>query len=101
MIMRLNSPTRLAAQTKERLKIVSRTNVGLHMRRTKLINKKRLYNNVFFKEWFLIQRELTTLFREISPKELNECLQKFYLSVRKRDGRWVFARQNSPRKQDE
>ena len=60
-----------------------------------------MYNNIFFKEWFLIQRELTTLFREISPKELNKCLQKFYLSVRKRDGRSVFARQNSPRKQDE
>jgi len=51
-------------------------------------------------EWFLIQRELTTLFREISPKELNKCLQKFYLSVRK-PGSSVFERQNSPRKQDE
>ena len=38
----------------------------------------------FFKDWFLIQRELTTIFTEISPKELNKCLQKFYLSVRKR-----------------
>ena len=55
----------------------------------------------FFKDWFLIQRELTTIFTEISPKELNKCLQKFYLSVRKRDRSSVFARQNSPRKQDE
>ena len=28
-------------------------------------------------------------FRRNSPKELNKCLQKFYLSARKRDGRSV------------
>ena len=37
-------------------------------------------------------RGFTTLFDEISPKELNKCLQKFYLSARKRDGRSVIAR---------
>ena len=29
--------------------------------------------------------------------EINECLQKFYLSSRKRDGRSVITRQNSNR----
>ena len=41
---------------------------------------------VFFAEWFQIQREFTTPFEEMSPSELNKCLQKFYLSARKRDG---------------
>ena len=35
----------------------------------------------------LIQKEFTTHFEEISPEELNKCLQEFYLSARKRDGR--------------
>ena len=34
-----------------------------------------------------MQKECTTPFEEISPQELNKCLQKFYLSVRKSDGR--------------
>ena len=37
-------------------------------------------------------RGFTTLSDEISPKELNKCLQKFYLSARKRDGLSVIAR---------
>ena len=41
-----------------------------------------------------MQREFTTPFEEIFPKELNKCLQKFYLSARKRDGRSAIARQN-------
>ena len=41
---------------------------------------------IFFTEWFQIQREFATLFEEMSPPELNKCLQKFYLSARKRDG---------------
>ena len=36
----------------------------------------------------LIQREITTPFDEISPKELNKCPQKFYFSTSKRDDRW-------------
>ena len=43
----------------------------------------------------LIQRKLTTPFEEIPPKELNKCLQKFYLSASKHDGRSVITRQNS------
>ena len=39
----------------------------------------------FFTEWFQIQREFATPFEEMSPPELNKCLQKFYLSARKRD----------------
>ena len=35
-------------------------------------------------EWFQIQREFVTPFEEISPQYLNKCLQKFYLSARKR-----------------
>ena len=42
----------------------------------------------------LIQREFTTHFEEISPKELNKCLQKFYLSARKCDRRSVIARRD-------
>ena len=41
---------------------------------------------IFYTEWFQIQREFATLFEEMSPPELNKCLQKFYLSARKRDG---------------
>ena len=42
----------------------------------------------------LNKKEFTTPFDEISPQELNKCLQKFYLSERKSDdrGRLVIAR---------
>ena len=30
-----------------------------------------------------MQKEFTTPFEEISPQELNKCLQKFYLSAKK------------------
>ena len=33
---------------------------------------------------------------EISPQELNKCIQKFYFSARKRDGRSVIAPPNCP-----
>ncbi|CAH3181428.1 unnamed protein product, partial [Porites lobata] len=39
-----------------------------------------------FTEWFQMQEEFKTLFEEMSPIQLNKCLQKFYLSARKRDG---------------
>ena len=39
-----------------------------------------------------MEKEFTTPFEEISLQELNKCLQKFYLSARKRDGRLVIAR---------
>ena len=39
---------------------------------------------IFFTEWFQIQREFATPFEEMSPPELNKCLQKFYLSAKKR-----------------
>ena len=49
------------------------------------INKlKTKFNSfLFFIEWFQIQKEFTTPFEEISPQELNKCLQKFYLSAKK------------------
>ena len=54
------------------------------------INKlKTRFNSLFFTEWFQMQKEVITLFEEISPQELNKCLQKFYLSARKHDGRSV------------
>ena len=49
----------------------------------------------------LIQREITTPFDEISPKELNKCLQKFYFSARKRDDRSVITRHNCNRWQQQ
>ena len=59
-----------------------------------LINKLKTKSNRFFlTEWFQIQNELTTPFEDISPQELKQkCLQEFYLSARKRDGRSVIAR---------
>lgn len=42
----------------------------------------------FFTEWFQIQKEFATPFEEMSPPELNKCLQKFYLSGKKGDGRF-------------
>ena len=42
--------------------------------------------NDIFTEWFQVQREFATPFEEMSPPELNKCLEKFYLSARKRDG---------------
>ena len=37
-----------------------------------VLNTKRIHNS----------------FEEISPEELNKCLQQLYLSARKRDARW-------------
>ena len=57
------------------------------------VHKKAFKLNLFFfTECFLIQREFATSFDEISPKELNKCRQKFYLSARKRSGCSVIAR---------
>jgi len=33
-----------------------------------------------------VQEEFTTPFEEMSAEQLNKCLQKFFLSARKRDG---------------
>ena len=41
---------------------------------------------IFFKESFQKQNEFATPFEEMSPPQLNGCLQKFDLSARKRDG---------------
>ena len=45
---------------------------------------------------FNVYKGKLTPFKEISPQELNNCLQKFYLSARKSDdcSRSVIARQN-------
>ena len=43
---------------------------------------KSRFNSFFFKEWFTIQRELTTPFEEISPQELKDsCLQRNAMAV--------------------
>ena len=34
------------------------------------------FNNLFYR-MILIQKEFTTPFEEVSPQELNKCLQKF------------------------
>ena len=39
-------------------------------------------------------KRFTTPFEEIFPQELNKCLQKFYLSARKRYSRSVTPRKN-------
>ncbi|KAJ7392962.1 hypothetical protein OS493_008203, partial [Desmophyllum pertusum] len=36
--------------------------------------------------WFKQQDEFTTPFEEMTPTQLNKCLQKIYVSARKRDG---------------
>ena len=55
-----------------------------------LLEKSSVFQAIFYcwrqSEWFQIQREFATPFEEMSPPELNKCLQKFYLSARKRDG---------------
>ena len=53
---------------------------------TSLVHLKIKVELYFFTEWFQTQREFETPFEEMSPTELNKCLQKFYLSARKRDG---------------
>ena len=58
------------------------------------INKLKTKFNSFFYRMVLNIKNFTTPFKERSPQELNKCLQKFYLSAKKRDGRSVIARQN-------
>ena len=53
---------------------------------TSLVHLKIKVELYFFPEWFQTQREFETPFEEMSSPELNKCLQKFYLSARKRDG---------------
>ena len=67
-----------------------------------VINKlKTKFNNLFYRKILKWKKEFTTPFEEISPQELNKCLQKFYLSARKSDdrGRSVIARQDCNRRQ--
>ena len=47
---------------------------------------------IFSTEWFQMQREFATPFEEMSPPELIKCLQKFYLSARKRDGSFCYKK---------
>ena len=51
---------------------------------------------IFFTEWFQIQRDFSTPFEEMSPPELNICLQKLYQSVsektrRRRSGKFCWG----------
>ena len=52
------------------------------------MNKLKTKFNIFFHRMVLNTKRISTPFDEI-----NKCLQKFYLSSRKRDGRSVIARQ--------
>ena len=36
--------------------------------------------------WFQQQEEFNSTTEEMTPQQLNKCLQKFYLSARRRDG---------------
>ena len=56
------------------------------------MNKLKTKFNTFFHRMVLNTKRISTPFDEI-----NECLQKFCLSSRKRDGRSVITRQNSNR----
>ena len=46
---------------------------------------------IIFSEWFKIQKEFTTPFDQMTPFELKKCLQKFYMSARKKDGSYYSA----------
>ena len=39
-----------------------------------------------FSAWFQQQEEFNSTIEEMTPQQLNNCLQKFYLSARRRDG---------------
>ena len=56
------------------------------------MNKLKTKFSNFFHRMVLNTKRISTPFDEI-----NKCLQKFYLSSRKRDGRLVIARQNCNR----
>ena len=47
---------------------------------------KLILNDVFYRMVSNTERVSATPFEEMSPPELNKCLQKFYLSARKRNG---------------
>ena len=42
-------------------------------------------SKIFFTEWFWLQKEITTHFEEISPQELNKCLQKCFFGKKSMD----------------
>ena len=50
-------------------------------------NKLKTRFNSFLQNGFKYKKNSQFTFQEIFPQELNKCLQKFYLPVRKRDGR--------------
>ena len=58
-------------------------------------NLKQLLNfrNTYLTEWFQQQTEFTTEFEAMEVNEMNKCLSKFYVSVRRKDG--TFYKRNS------
>ncbi|KAL9953873.1 hypothetical protein ACROYT_G041346 [Oculina patagonica] len=44
------------------------------------------YGIKIFKDWFSTQKEITTPIEQQTKAELNTCLQKFYVSVRRTNG---------------
>ncbi|XP_044172020.1 uncharacterized protein KIAA1958-like, partial [Acropora millepora] len=44
------------------------------------------YGVKLFKEWFAQQKEFKTEFESMEVEEMNNCLSKFYLSARRKDG---------------
>ena len=48
---------------------------------------------LYLTEWFQQQTEFTTEFEAMEVNEMNKCLSKFYVSVRRKDG--IFYKRNS------
>ena len=48
---------------------------------------------IYQTEWFQQQTEFTTEFEAMEVNEMNKCLSKFYVSVRRKDG--TFYKRNS------
>ena len=42
--------------------------------------------HLMFYSWFQQQEEFNSTIEEMTPQQLNKCLQKFYLSARRQDG---------------
>ena len=48
---------------------------------------------IYLTEWFQQQTDFTTKFQAIEVNEMNKCLSKSYVSVRRKDG--IFYKRNS------
>ena len=64
---------------KYKISIALRSLAGMFIKKL----KTKFNSFRFLLEWFQIQKEFVTPLEEISPQELNKCLQKFHLSANK------------------